>query len=634
MSGIDVLQVLTDVLFLGIFIIVTHHAIRQRRRATIDTALLFGVATGLVLYTVLAVPLHLTSYTLVAGLVIALVLALSYLLLRLVEDFTSVPRPVSAVAAVGLVLGVLSAFALPNSVRTLLTLPYIMYFVSVTLYSSVAFVRAARQATGVTQRRLQAVGCGSLCLGLDVIVAGLHTGLPAFTPAWTTLSHLCGLGAGIGYFLGFAPPAWVRRAWQEPELRAFLARAARLPRLPSTDAIVREMEQGVAASLGVAHALVFLWHEDIQVLRSTAGTAPYDMPLGQMIGAHAFATQQALFSVDAPRDDPANADLYRTYGATTVLAAPITAGEKRLGLLLAYAPRASIFAADDLVLVQLLADQAAVILESRTLIDEATRVRAREEVTRLKDDFLSAAAHDLKTPLTSLLGQAQLLQRRAARDPAAPADGPGIDRIVTEAQRLRRLVHDLLDVARVEQGQLVGAREPLDLVTAVADARRHIMSPLHHISIDANAPVMADCDPARIMQLMDNLLENAVKYSPEGRDITVRVWADEEAHLMVIDQGIGIPAADLPRLFERFHRAGNVDDRAFAGMGLGLYICQAIVVQHGGRLTATSDGPGTGSTFHITLPRLAPSKVTTGDRGEKVLDMRSPVVAGSDSDTL
>src|SRR5207237_4693110 len=138
-----------------------------------------------------------------------------------------------------------------------------------------------------------------------------------------------------------------------------------------------------------------------------------------------------------PNVPPAN-PLYRArHGTASLVAAPITAGEQRLGVLVVYAPRTPVFAEEDLALVQLLADQAAVILESRALIDEAARVRAREEVARMKEDFLSAAAHDLKTPLTTLVAQAQMLERRAIRDPNAPADVVSIQKLIKETERLR-----------------------------------------------------------------------------------------------------------------------------------------------------------------------------------------------------
>jgi signal transduction histidine kinase len=254
--------------------------------------------------------------------------------------------------------------------------------------------------------------------------------------------------------------------------------------------------------------------------------------------------------------------------------------------------------------------QAAVVLESRALIDEAARVRAREEVTRLKEDFLSAAAHDLKTPLTTLVAQAQLLERRAVRAPNAPADVEGIRRLVREAQRLKTLVLELLDAARAEQGRLVGQREDVDLVALVQEICARHTSPRHPCIVDGPRSVAGVYDPVRIMQLVENLVENAVKYSPEGGAVRVKVWREDGYNnLTVTDSGIGIPSEDLPHIFERFHRGTNVDDRRFAGMGLGLFICRGIAEQHGGRIWATR-APGGGSTFHVALPAAAPQDGT------------------------
>jgi signal transduction histidine kinase len=110
-------------------------------------------------------------------------------------------------------------------------------------------------------------------------------------------------------------------------------------------------------------------------------------------------------------------------------------------------------------------------------------------------------------------------------------------------------------------------------------------------------------DARRIRQVLDHLVENAVKYSPDGGEVEMRVWSTGGAvHLTVADTGVGIPPQDLPHLFERFYRGTNVDDRRFAGLGLGLYLCRLIVEQHGGRIWATSDGHSKGSTLHLQLP--------------------------------
>jgi signal transduction histidine kinase len=271
-------------------------------------------------------------------------------------------------------------------------------------------------------------------------------------------------------------------------------------------------------------------------------------------------------------------------------------------VLTASAPRAPIFAEDDLALAQLLAEQAAVILESRRLIDEAAQVQARETTTRLKEDFLSAAAHDLKTPLTTLVAQAQLLERRAGRNPDAPADRNGLRRIAEESERLRAMVLELLDAARAEQGRLVGRREPVALAALANEVALRHHTQLHPCVVEAPGNPVGYYDRDRIAQLLENLVENAVKYSPAGGTVRISIAQDAAGmHLRVTDQGIGIPPADLPLLFERFHRGANVDDRRFPGMGLGLYICREIAVQHGGTIDVESQ-PGQGSTFHVTLP--------------------------------
>jgi signal transduction histidine kinase len=260
------------------------------------------------------------------------------------------------------------------------------------------------------------------------------------------------------------------------------------------------------------------------------------------------------------------------------------------------------FARDDLELVQLLADQAAVLLESRALIDAAARVQARAEATRLKDDFLSAAAHDLKTPLTTLVARAQLLERRILRAPEAPADLASVRALITEAQRLKSLVLELLDASRMEQGKLLGPREAVDLRQLVeATVQRQTSTP-HRLIVAAPEPMVGQYDCTRIGQVVENLIENAIKYSPPSSEIQVNLWrADHTAFLTVTDHGIGIPPTDLPHIFDRFYRGTNVDDKQFAGLGLGLYICRGIVEQHGGRIWATSRA-GQGTTMQLALP--------------------------------
>jgi signal transduction histidine kinase len=167
---------------------------------------------------------------------------------------------------------------------------------------------------------------------------------------------------------------------------------------------------------------------------------------------------------------------------------------------------------------------------------------------------------------------------------------------------LIRFVNELLDVSRTEQGLILGEREWGDLVGLALDVAERRRSRLHEIIVDNEGPVVGFYDWGRMDQVLENLVENAIKYSPEGGDIRISVWKqNDEARIDVRDQGIGIPAKDLPHTFDRFYRGANVNDRQFAGLGLGLFMCRRIIEAHGGRIDVESV-LGRGTTVHVSLP--------------------------------
>jgi signal transduction histidine kinase len=605
MSAYQLLQLISQLLFVLVAVGVALQTIRRPLKANVDTVILFAVVALLVAIGWVHQVTGVKAGRWEGAVSSSLLMAIPYMLVRLVDDFTSPRRAIPRTAAVGLAASIVSLFVFPLPYPGILVLLLVLYFVGFTTYVAVAFTKAARVASGVTRRRMNAVAAGSLFLGAAILLAGISAATPGLAKTEGIIISLFALLSGLFFFLGFAPPVWLRRAWQEPEVRGFLARAASLPRMPDLEGIVQELERGAASSLGVAQASIGLWNAELGAMRYRSNQGSLDFGADQMLGGRAFISQQPIFSDNAERDDPEHAEAYRRAGARAILAAPITSEGNRLGVLVVYAAHAPIFADDDLALVSLLANQAAVILESRTLIDEAARVKALEETARLKDDFLSAAAHDLKTPLTTIVAQAQLLERRAKRHPMEPASLDGIESLVKESQRLKRLVLELLDVARVEQGRLVNYREPLDLVELAREVCGRHSTALHQYSLDASGRLVGNYDGTRITQLIDNLLENAAKYSPAGGLVRVRLWQDgASARLTVTDSGIGIPPDDLAHLFDRFHRGSNVDDRRFAGMGLGLFICRGIVEQHGGSIWGSSAGVGQGSTFHVVLPAM------------------------------
>jgi signal transduction histidine kinase len=602
-TALELISLASQAIYILLFLIVGAQALRRPQRASWDIALFFGVS-ALIVLELQFVALTGATGPLLTAIVGTLALALPYLLLRLVADFSYVPGILMRAAEAGLLLIATALFVADAPTPLPVVLALVAYFVVLAAYCAIAFIRAARVSSGVTRRRMEAVAAGTVFLGADVLTAGFQALLaPAELPIAFAIGQLLGLLSAVAYFIGFAPPRILRRAWQEPELRAFLRSAASLPRLPDTTAIVRALQDGAAATIG-ARAAIGLYDATLHVLRfqDPHSVLPDEVGPSRFLVWRVFDAQRAEYFPDAARANPELASAYRERGVASLLIAPISAGGQRLGALEVYTDRPLVFSEDDLSLTQLFADQAAVILESRALIDEAARVRAHEEAARLKEDFISAAAHDLKTPLTTLVAQAQFLERRAEAEPSAPADVSGIKRIVREARRLSALVMELLDASRLEQGRLVGEREPIDLVELAREVAGRDAYRSHRVSVAADAPVVGSYDPRRIGQVIENLVENAVKYSPEASQVRVGVAQQNgEATIDVSDEGIGIPPQDVPLVFDRFHRAGNVDDRRYAGMGLGLYICRGIVEQHGGRIWVDST-VGAGSTFHVALP--------------------------------
>lgn len=231
-------------------------------------------------------------------------------------------------------------------------------------------------------------------------------------------------------------------------------------------------------------------------------------------------------------------------------------------------------------------------------------VTDQREVERFKDEMFSMASHDLKTPATVIKAQAQLLKRRVRSGAADHEDvEEGLAMIAEQADRLSKLLNLLLDLSRIEAGRLELDLAPTDLRAMLSNMARAIQSTTekHRIRVHAQHGVIGHWDARRLEEVVQNLLSNAVKYSPSGGTIDVSLEAREQnVTVLVRDRGIGIASDDVSRIFERFYRGQDI--RRLEGTGLGLYICQAIIAAHGGRVWAKSPGPGQGSTFGFSLP--------------------------------
>jgi PAS domain S-box-containing protein len=250
---------------------------------------------------------------------------------------------------------------------------------------------------------------------------------------------------------------------------------------------------------------------------------------------------------------------------------------------------------------------AAAPIESRGIVGAVLVIRditALQELDRKKDEFLSVASHELRTPLTTIKGYTQLLAQ-TVNDLQPDERATYLNAVLGEIERMMGLISELLDVSRIETNRLqihAQAIEWLPFIEGRVSAFR-VQHPARLIHFDVNAAeTTVVADPDRMRQVVDNLLSNALKYSPEGSDIDVVVASiDGYVATSVSDYGIGIPRDEIPQLFERFHRARNVSSRYYGGLGLGLYIARAIVEAHGGEITVESE-EGSGSTFTLRLP--------------------------------
>jgi signal transduction histidine kinase len=241
----------------------------------------------------------------------------------------------------------------------------------------------------------------------------------------------------------------------------------------------------------------------------------------------------------------------------------------------------------------------------RLLTQERQQVERLRELDRLKDDFVASVSHELRTPLTSIRGYLELLHDGEG-GPLTGNQREFLTVIDRNADRLLRLVGDLLDVAQIDGGQIVLERERVALAAIAEDAVEGARAVACTRGIDliseASAAPFVHADPSRLAQVVDNLVSNALKFTPTGGTVRVRVAAEaDRAVLTVSDTGMGIPKDEQARLFERFFRANAAGERAIPGTGLGLWITKTIVDAHEGAIAVTSEA-GSGTTFVVELP--------------------------------
>jgi PAS domain S-box-containing protein len=302
----------------------------------------------------------------------------------------------------------------------------------------------------------------------------------------------------------------------------------------------------------------------------------------------------------------------RQLNLTSAMIVPLRARDRVLGTLIFLSEKTGHeYNRNDLALAEELGSRAGMAVDNARLYSEA------QAAVEARDQFLSIAAHELKTPTTALISAAYRLRAWSMQSQSSSEQARRELQVIdVTSQRLNKLINSLTEFAQIETGRFRLERSPVVLCALVRQVLSELQpTPQHDVNLRcADETLTIEADPIRLEQAIYNLVQNAIKYSPHGGIVMIRVAAyNNQALISVTDQGIGIPASAQAQLFQRFYRADNAVKQHFGGMGIGLYLIKEIVTRHGGEVEVNS-AEGQGSTFTIRLPlkqETFPSPLTT-----------------------
>jgi signal transduction histidine kinase len=359
-------------------------------------------------------------------------------------------------------------------------------------------------------------------------------------------------------------------------------------------------------------------HDIPRRLVGAAGSPPCGPAATSLAGQ--VVHQGRVFRSDLERDPEAMAAYRREFavaGAESAVIVPWTVGGERLGALAVYeSTREEGFTGDDITALQVVAEAAALIWQQRRLQARLRASQAKEadrvsqhvarlaDVERTKKDMLNLAAHELRTPIGILRGYLSMVDEGDIAD--LTAFKRVLPTLMVKVDQMASVVDQMLATARLDHGQLDLDMEPVDIrrcVHQAADQVALLAGPRHWLLLELGPhPVWVLGDPERLTTVIANLLDNAIKYSPDGGEIRCALGCEcGMARVCVTDQGLGIASQDVHRVFTRFGRVVTSENNHISGTGLGLYLCRELARLHGGDVSVRSE-PGAGSTFCLTLP--------------------------------
>jgi len=377
--------------------------------------------------------------------------------------------------------------------------------------------------------------------------------------------------------------------------------------------LLQQIIRAAAELTDTEGASIMLYDEKAAELRFAAVTgknaeelAKMRVPVEGSIAGTIWKAGQPMLITEADKDPRhyEGTDQAIQYQTRSILGVPLSIKDYRIGVLEAINKHGdALFSEEDTRLLNTLAAQAAVAIQNARLVGELQRAYQKlNQLDSLKSDFISLASHELRTPLSLILGYAAML-----KDDASGPAAEQLEVVLQAALRLRGLIDEMVNLRHLDTGERViqvATFAIQDLVkTVCAECESIAMAKSQAISINAPAaPLLVNADRAQVAIVLNNLLTNAIKFTPQGGKIAVSAEPrNNEAWIAVADNGIGISPGDLERIFERFYQVEPHLSRRHGGMGLGLSIAKGLVEMHGGRIWAESV-KGRGSRFTFTLP--------------------------------
>jgi PAS domain S-box-containing protein len=419
-------------------------------------------------------------------------------------------------------------------------------------------------------------------------------------------------GAIAGAVMGVQDVTRRRRA--ERFRTCELAVTTALAEAPSVQAAGPRVLEAVVGTLGWTHAELWLVDDAAKMLRPAARwsapgwqadiAVPDRLPFGQGLAGRAWQAAKPLWIRDVGRPQSLiSAKTALTSRLHTALAIPVRNGPESLGVLTAFADTIEDPEDELVALMSGIAAHIGQFLERR-LVEDLQR-----QLARSKDEYLALIGHELRTPLTSISAYTGLL--READPQTLLADGPALLEVIDRnTTQLRQIIDELLELSALDTGHAAVQAGPVDLADVVRESVESTRAAINGNPLTVTSEVPDDLvlpgDHRRLRQVVDNLLGNAVKYSPDGGQIDVRLRpVGGSAELTVSDTGIGISPEERDQMFTRLYRTTRARDRAIPGTGLGLALSRAVVERHHGTIElAAHDGPGT--TIRVRLPLVAP----------------------------